>query len=165
MKKMEKWKKKNKWKTWKNEKMAKTWKNEKNGKKKQVKNEKMEKGKRMRKMKKNEKMKKMKKWKKRKNEKMKKWKNEKMKKNVKKLWIFGALTTYVLSIRLPVVIHDKTGSLRNWSWIPLNLFTLGVDFLTASLPRIPGHVIFSLYFGLAVSSTMGSAFLHHIVRE
>ena len=33
------------------------------------------------------------------------------------------------------------------------MFTLGVDFLTASLPRIPSHVVFSLYF-LADSSTI-----------
>ena len=45
------------------------------------------------------------------------------------------------------------------------MFTLGVDFLTASLPRIPSHVVFSLYFGLSVSSTMGSAFLYHVVRD
>ena len=45
------------------------------------------------------------------------------------------------------------------------MFTLTVDFLTASLPRIPGHMVFSLYFGLAVSSTMGSAFLDHVVRD
>ena len=45
------------------------------------------------------------------------------------------------------------------------MFTLGVDFIAASLLRIPSHVIFSLHFGLAVSSTMGSAFLYHIVRD
>ena len=45
------------------------------------------------------------------------------------------------------------------------MFTLGVDFLTASLPRIPGRMVFSLYFGLAVSSTMGCAFLDHVVRD
>ena len=43
------------------------------------------------------------------------------------------------------------------------MFTMGVDFLTASLPRIPSHVVLSLYFFLAVSSTMGSAFLDHVV--
>ena len=37
--------------------------------------------------------------------------------------------------------------------------TLRVNFLAASLPRIPGHMVFSLYFGLAVSSTVGNAFL------
>ena len=43
------------------------------------------------------------------------------------------------------------------------LCTLRVNFLAACLPRIPGHMVFSLYFGLAVSSTMGSAFLDHVV--
>ena len=62
-------------------------------------------------------------------------------------------------------------------WFPINriseksivntckIFTLGVDFLTASLPRIPSQVVFSLYIGLAMSSTMGSAFLYHVVRD
>ena len=45
------------------------------------------------------------------------------------------------------------------------MFTLGVDFLTASLQRIPSHVVLSLYFGLAVSNTMDSAFLYHVVRD
>ena len=45
------------------------------------------------------------------------------------------------------------------------MFTLGVDFLTASLPRIPSQVVFSFYLGLAVSSTIGSAFLYHAVRD
>ena len=45
------------------------------------------------------------------------------------------------------------------------MFTLGVDFLTASLPRIPGHVVFSLFFGLVVSSTMTRSFLDHVVRD
>ena len=45
------------------------------------------------------------------------------------------------------------------------MFILGVDFPTASLPRIPSHVVFSLYFGLAVSSTMGSAFLDQVVQD
>ena len=34
------------------------------------------------------------------------------------------------------------------------MFTLEVDFLEASLPRIPSQVVFSVYLGLAVSSTM-----------
>ena len=45
------------------------------------------------------------------------------------------------------------------------MFTLGDDFLTTSLPRVPSRVIFSLYFGLPVANTMGSAFLYHVVRE
>ena len=38
-------------------------------------------------------------------------------------------------------------------------------FFTASLPRIPSQVVFSLYLGVAVSSTMGSAFLYHVVWD
>ena len=45
------------------------------------------------------------------------------------------------------------------------MFTFRVEFVAASLPRIPSHVVFYVYFGLAVSSTMGSAFLYHIVRD
>ena len=45
------------------------------------------------------------------------------------------------------------------------MFTLGVDFLAASLPRIASQVVFSLYLGLAVLSTMDSAFLYHVVRD
>ena len=45
------------------------------------------------------------------------------------------------------------------------MFTLGVDFLEASQPRIPSQVVLSLYLGLAVSSTMGGAFLYHVVRD
>ena len=45
------------------------------------------------------------------------------------------------------------------------MFTLGVDFLAASLPRIPSQVVFSLYLGLAVSSTICGAFLYHVVRD
>ena len=37
------------------------------------------------------------------------------------------------------------------------MFTLAIDFLTASLPRIPGYMVLFLYLGLAMSSTMGSA--------
>ena len=43
------------------------------------------------------------------------------------------------------------------------MFTLGVNFLAVSLPRIPGHMPFPLYFGLAVSTTMDSAFLYQEV--
>ena len=57
-----------------------------------------------------------------------------------------------------------------WSWRPIlpytcKMCTLGVDIVTASLPRIPSQLIFSLYLGLAVSSTMGSAFLYHAVPD
>ena len=80
------------------------------------------------------------------------------------LQVRPTLCTLVLSIRLRVVIH------KNWisekSIVnTCKMFTLGVDFFTASLPRIPGHMVLSLYLGLAVSSTMGSAFLHRVVRD
>ena len=45
------------------------------------------------------------------------------------------------------------------------MFTFGVDFLAASLPRIPGQVVLSLHLGLAVSSTMSGIFLYHVVRD
>ena len=45
------------------------------------------------------------------------------------------------------------------------MFTLRVDFLAASLPRIPGHMVLFLFFGLAMSSTMIRSFLYHVVRD
>ena len=45
------------------------------------------------------------------------------------------------------------------------MFTLGVDFLAASLPLIPGYMVLFLYFGLALSSTMSRSFLYHVVRD
>ena len=39
------------------------------------------------------------------------------------------------------------------------LFTLRVNFLTASLPRIPSQVVLSLYFGFAMPSTMSRSFI------
>ena len=45
------------------------------------------------------------------------------------------------------------------------MFTFGVDFLTASLPRIPSQVVLFLYFGLAMSSTISRSFLYHVVRD
>ena len=78
--------------------------------------------------------------------------------------VHPTLCTFVLTFRLRVVITIN--------WISeksivntCKMFTLKVDFLSASLPRIPDHMVFSLYFGLAVSSTMGSAFLDHVVRN
>ena len=44
------------------------------------------------------------------------------------------------------------------------MFTLRVDVLTASLPRIPSQVVLSLFFGFAMSSTMSRSFLYHVVR-
>ena len=44
-------------------------------------------------------------------------------------------------------------------------FTLRVNFLAASLPRIPGHMVLCLFFGLAMSSTMSKSFLYHVVRD
>ena len=43
--------------------------------------------------------------------------------------------------------------------------TLRVNFLAASLPRIPGHMVLCLFFGFAMSSTMSRSFLHHVVRD
>ena len=45
------------------------------------------------------------------------------------------------------------------------MFTLRVDFLTASLPRIPSSMVLFLFFGFAMSSTMTAPFLDHVVRE
>ena len=45
------------------------------------------------------------------------------------------------------------------------MFTLRVDFLTASLPRIPSLVVLSLYLCLAMSNNMSRPFLYHVVRE
>ena len=43
--------------------------------------------------------------------------------------------------------------------------TLSVNFLAASLPRIPSFLVLFLFFGFAMSSTMSSPFLYHIVRD
>ena len=43
--------------------------------------------------------------------------------------------------------------------------TLGVDFLAASLPRIPGYMVLFLFFSFVVSSTMTTHFLDHVVRD
>ena len=80
------------------------------------------------------------------------------------LQVDPTLCTFVLSIRLRVVITIN--------WISeksivntCNMLTLRVDFLTASLPRIPGLMVIFLFFGLAMSSTMSRSFLYHAVRD
>ena len=45
------------------------------------------------------------------------------------------------------------------------MFTLRVNFLAASLPRIPGYMVLFLFFGFAMSSTMTASFLHHVIRD
>ena len=45
------------------------------------------------------------------------------------------------------------------------MFTLRVNFLAASHPRIPSYMVLFLFFGFAVSSTMIRSFLHHVVRD
>ena len=45
------------------------------------------------------------------------------------------------------------------------MFTLRVDFLTASLPRIPSLMVLILYFGFAMPNTMSGSFLYHVVRN
>ena len=64
----------------------------------------------------------------------------------------------------PIASCDSryTGSLRKRSRI---IFILGIDILAACLPRIPGYMVLFLYFGLAVSSTIGRPFLCHVVRD
>ena len=42
--------------------------------------------------------------------------------------------------------------------------TLRVNFLAASLPRIPGYMVLFLFFSFAVSSTMATPFLDHAAR-
>ena len=80
------------------------------------------------------------------------------------LQVHPTLCTFVLTIRLRVVIHGKLDSEKSIV-NTCKMFTLGVDFLAASLPSIPCQVVLSWYLALAVSSTMGSAFLYHVVRE
>ena len=43
--------------------------------------------------------------------------------------------------------------------------TLRVNFLAASLARIPGYMVLFLFFGFAMSSTMTAPFLYHVVRN
>ena len=42
---------------------------------------------------------------------------------------------------------------------------LRVNFLAASLPRVPGYMVLFLFFGFAMSSTMTASFLYHVVRD
>ena len=72
------------------------------------------------------------------------------------LQVDPALCTFVVSIRLRVVITAN--------WISeksivntCKMFTLKVDFLSTSLPRIPSQMVLFLYFGLAMSSTMSGS--------
>ena len=43
--------------------------------------------------------------------------------------------------------------------------TLGVDFLAASLPRVPSHMMVCLFSGFVMSSTMIASFLYHVVWD
>ena len=43
--------------------------------------------------------------------------------------------------------------------------TMRVNFLAASLPRIPGYTVLFSFFGFAMSSTMTASFLYHVVRD
>ena len=43
--------------------------------------------------------------------------------------------------------------------------TLRVNFLAASLPRIPSFLVLFMFFGFAMSSTMTASFLYHLVRD
>ena len=45
------------------------------------------------------------------------------------------------------------------------MFTLRVNSFAASLPRIPGYMVLFLFFGFAVSSTMTTPLLDHVVRD
>ena len=45
------------------------------------------------------------------------------------------------------------------------MFILRVNSFAASLPRIPGYMVLFLFFGFAVSSTMATPFLDHVVRD
>ena len=45
------------------------------------------------------------------------------------------------------------------------MYTLRVNFLAASLQRIPGFLVLFLFFGCPMSSTMTAPFLHHVVRD
>ena len=43
--------------------------------------------------------------------------------------------------------------------------TLKVNFLAASLPRIPGFLVLFLFFSFSMSSTVTTPFLDHVVRD
>ena len=45
------------------------------------------------------------------------------------------------------------------------MFTLRVNSFAASLPRIPGCMVLFLFFSFAVTSTMATPFLDHVVRD
>ena len=62
-------------------------------------------------------------------------------------------------IRLRVVIHEISWISEKSIMNTCKMFTLRVDILSASLPRIPSQMLLSLYFGLAMSSTMSGSFL------
>ena len=44
-------------------------------------------------------------------------------------------------------------------------FILRVNSFAASLPRVEGYVVLFLFFSFAVSSTMATPFLDHVVRD
>ena len=64
------------------------------------------------------------------------------------LQVHPTLCTFVLSIRLRVVIHENWISEKSIVKT-CKMFPLRVDFLTAPLPRIPSQMVLSLYFSLA----------------
>ena len=45
------------------------------------------------------------------------------------------------------------------------MFTFRVDFLAASLPRIPSQMVLSLYFGFVMPNMMSRSFLYDVVRD
>ena len=45
------------------------------------------------------------------------------------------------------------------------MFTLRVNSFAASLPRFEGYMVLFLFFSFAVSSTMATPFLDHVVRD
>ena len=44
-------------------------------------------------------------------------------------------------------------------------FILRVNSFAASLPRVEGYMVLFLFFSFAVSSTMATPFLDHVVRD
>ena len=81
------------------------------------------------------------------------------------LQVRPSLCTFVPSIRLPVVMHDKLDLREIDREYLSNMSTLRVNFLAASLPRIPGYMVLVLFFGFSMSSTMTAPFLYHVVRD
>ena len=59
----------------------------------------------------------------------------------------------------------ELGFTINWISETCKMPALRVNFLAASLPRIPSYMVLFQFFGLAMSSTVIRSFLYHVVRD